>query len=195
MNTLSCLGAGHSLGGFTAVSCVVLCERLHSAVAFEAPGLTTFYLRASACRGGPAFWRERVTTYLAIPNPINMCQSHLGRIVRCAPHGAPCSWTRGPPLGFVLCLHLSCRTPLLSFNASMCPEATLGPIMQCASQSQMHAGSGSQHGSERVRPAALKRRRAHELVPGICTLRFCQAARSEPCSPSQEIPRVVDTYY
>ncbi|KAK9843785.1 hypothetical protein WJX81_006264 [Elliptochloris bilobata] len=73
---------GHSLGGFTAVSCAVLCDRMHSAVAFEAPGLTTFYHRAAACRGGPAFWRERVTTYLAIPNPINMCQSHLGRIVR-----------------------------------------------------------------------------------------------------------------
>lgn len=76
--------AGHSLGGFTAVSCAVLCDRIHSAVAFEAPGLTTFYHRAAACRGGPGFWRERVTTYLAIPNPINMCQSHLGRIVRCA---------------------------------------------------------------------------------------------------------------
>lgn len=102
---LSCLRPGHSLGGFTAVSCVVLCERLHSAVAFEAPGLTTFYLRASACRGGPAFWRERVTTYLAIPNPINMCQSHLGRIVRCAPHGAPCSWTCGPWDSFSVCIY------------------------------------------------------------------------------------------
>jgi len=81
--------AGHSLGGFTAVSCAVLCDRLHSAVAFEAPGLTTFYHRAAACRGGAGYWRERVTTYLAIPNPINMCQSHLGRIVRCAPAPRP----------------------------------------------------------------------------------------------------------
>ena len=81
--------AGHSLGGFTAVSCAVLCDRLHSAVAFEAPGLTTFYHRAAACRGGAGYWRERVTTYLAIPNPINMCQSHLGRIVRRAPPPRP----------------------------------------------------------------------------------------------------------
>ncbi len=26
--------------------------------------------------------QERVTNYLALPNPINMCQMHLGRLLR-----------------------------------------------------------------------------------------------------------------
>jgi hypothetical protein len=77
--------AGHSLGGFAAATCLILCsDHILCCTAFESPGLTTFYHRLAAQRGDEDFWRARITNYLAIPNPINMCQRHLGRIIRCA---------------------------------------------------------------------------------------------------------------
>ena len=77
--------AGHSLGGFAATTCAILCDRIAACVAFESPGLTTFYHRLAAQQGDEEYWRGRVTVYLAIPNPINMCQRHMGRIVRWGP--------------------------------------------------------------------------------------------------------------
>lgn len=77
-----CSCAGHSLGGFAAATCLILCDRILTCTAFESPGLTTFYHRLAAQQGGEEYWRERITNYLAIPNPINMCQKHLGRIIR-----------------------------------------------------------------------------------------------------------------
>ncbi len=76
-------GAGHSLGGFAAATCLILCDRILTCTAFESPGLTTFYHRLAAQQGDEDYWRDRITNYLAIPNPINMCQKHLGRIIRC----------------------------------------------------------------------------------------------------------------
>ncbi|KAK9807907.1 hypothetical protein WJX73_000144 [Symbiochloris irregularis] len=73
---------GHSLGGFTAISTTILCHAILRCVAFESPGLTTFYHRLARERGDAAFWQDRVINYLAIPNPINMCQHHLGLIFR-----------------------------------------------------------------------------------------------------------------
>ena len=31
--------------------------------------------------GDDAYWSARITSYLANPNPINMCQRHLGRVM------------------------------------------------------------------------------------------------------------------
>ncbi len=31
--------------------------------------------------GDDAYWSSRITSYLANPNPINMCQRHLGRVM------------------------------------------------------------------------------------------------------------------
>ncbi|BDA43970.1 hypothetical protein COCOBI_05-1540 [Coccomyxa sp. Obi] len=73
---------GHSLGGFAACCCLILCDHILTCTAFESPGLTTFYHRLAAQKGDEDFWRARIVNYLAIPNPINMCQRHLGRIVR-----------------------------------------------------------------------------------------------------------------
>eukprot|EP00891_Asterochloris_glomerata_P008904 jgi/Astpho2/8904/Aster-x0372 len=73
---------GHSLGGFTAASCCILDERILHAVTFESPGLTTFYHKLAGQIGNEQYWQERVTNYLALPNPINMCQMHLGRLLR-----------------------------------------------------------------------------------------------------------------
>ena len=75
-------GAGHSLGGFTAVSCAILNRSICHCTAFEAPGLTTFYHTLAAQRGGPEYWEDKITNYFTIPNPINMCQKHLGRMHR-----------------------------------------------------------------------------------------------------------------
>ena len=80
-----CCCAGHSLGGFTAISSAILCRQIAACVAFESPGLTTFYHKLAEERGDAAFWQGRVVNYLAIPNPINMCQRHLGRIYRRVP--------------------------------------------------------------------------------------------------------------
>ena len=74
--------AGHSLGGFTAISTAILCTEILECVAFESPGLTTFYHRLAEERGDSAFWQGRIINYLAVPNLINMCQIHLGRIYR-----------------------------------------------------------------------------------------------------------------
>lgn len=74
--------AGHSLGGFTAISSAILCDAILECVAFESPGLTTFYHKLAGEKGDDAYWQARVVNYLAIPNPINMCQRHLGRIHR-----------------------------------------------------------------------------------------------------------------
>lgn len=82
MRYLHC--TGHSLGGFAAATCLILCDHILTCTAFESPGLTTFYHRLAAQKGDEEFWCARITNYLAIPNPINMCQRHLGRIVRCA---------------------------------------------------------------------------------------------------------------
>ena len=79
---MRCSNAGHSLGGFAAATCLILCDRILTCTAFESPGLTTFYHRLAAQQGGEEHWRERITNYLAIPNPINMCQKHLGRVIR-----------------------------------------------------------------------------------------------------------------
>ncbi|KAK9818684.1 hypothetical protein WJX74_005716 [Apatococcus lobatus] len=72
---------GHSLGGFTAIACSVLSSRLLASVAFESPGLTTFYHNLADQVGDDAYWSSRITSYLANPNPINMCQRHLGRVM------------------------------------------------------------------------------------------------------------------
>ena len=78
------LCAGHSLGGFAAATCLILCDHILTCTAFESPGLTTFYHRLAAQKGDEDYWRARIANFLAIPNPINMCQRHLGRVVRCA---------------------------------------------------------------------------------------------------------------
>lgn len=74
--------AGHSLGGFTAASCAILNRSICQCTAFEAPGLTTFYHTLAAQRGGSEYWEDKITNYFTIPNPINMCQKHLGKMHR-----------------------------------------------------------------------------------------------------------------
>lgn len=75
--------AGFSLGSFIATSCMVaLHDRILAATNFESPGLTTYYHRLAHRIGDEAYWRSRCVNYLTIPNPINMCQPHLGRIIR-----------------------------------------------------------------------------------------------------------------
>ena len=76
------LGAGHSLGGFTAASCAILNTKIQHSTTFEAPGLTTFYHKLAAKLGDESFWDARITNYVTIPNPINMCQKHLGEVYR-----------------------------------------------------------------------------------------------------------------
>ncbi|KAL3138609.1 hypothetical protein ABBQ32_006374 [Trebouxia sp. C0010 RCD-2024] len=73
---------GHSLGGFTAASCAILNTKIRHSTTFEAPGLTTFYHKLAAESGTESFWDARVTNYVTIPNPINMCQKHLGEVYR-----------------------------------------------------------------------------------------------------------------
>ncbi len=43
---------GHSLGGFTATACTVLLREIHHCVAFECPGLTSYYHSAAAAACG-----------------------------------------------------------------------------------------------------------------------------------------------
>ena len=74
--------AGHSLGGFTAASCAILNTKIGHSTTFEAPGLTTFYHKLAAESGNESFWDGRITNYVTIPNPINMCQKHLGKVYR-----------------------------------------------------------------------------------------------------------------
>ena len=74
--------AGHSLGGFTAASCAILNTHIRHSTTFEAPGLTTFYHKLAAESGLDSFWEDRITNYVTIPNPINMCQKHLGEVYR-----------------------------------------------------------------------------------------------------------------
>ena len=74
--------AGHSLGGFTAASCAILNTRIHHCTTFEAPGLTTFYHKLAEQSGDAEFWDTKITNYVTIPNPINMCQKHLGEVYR-----------------------------------------------------------------------------------------------------------------
>lgn len=73
---------GHSLGGFTAASCAILNHNICHCTTFEAPGLTTFYHNLAAQRGHHEYWESKITNYVTIPNPINMCQKHLGQILR-----------------------------------------------------------------------------------------------------------------
>ena len=73
---------GHSLGGFTAASCAILNSNICHCTTFEAPGLTTFYHKLATELGNSHFWNERITNYVTIPNPINMCQKHLGEVYR-----------------------------------------------------------------------------------------------------------------
>ena len=70
------------MGGFTAASCAILNINIRHCTTFEAPGLTTFYHKVAAQSGDTAFWDQRITNYVTIPNPINMCQKHLGEIHR-----------------------------------------------------------------------------------------------------------------
>ncbi|KAK9808765.1 hypothetical protein WJX72_003209 [[Myrmecia] bisecta] len=86
---------GHSLGGFTATTCTILCDRILHCTTYESPGLTTFYQKLAANLGDEAYWRGRVTNYLGIPNPITMVNRHLGRLFR------------------VHLTHIQCRTDLL----------------------------------------------------------------------------------
>ena len=74
--------AGHSLGGFTAASCAILNTHIHHCTTFEAPGLTTFYHKLAEQSGDAEFWDTKITNYVTIPNPINMCQKHLGEVYR-----------------------------------------------------------------------------------------------------------------
>lgn len=62
--------------------CTILCDRILASINFESPGLTTYYHRLAVEVGDEDYWQRRVTNYLAIPNPINMCQRHLGKIYR-----------------------------------------------------------------------------------------------------------------
>lgn len=80
--TWSFYTTGHSLGGFTAASCAILNISIRHCTTFEAPGLTTFYHKLAAQSGDPQFWENRITNYVTIPNPINMCQKHLGMVHR-----------------------------------------------------------------------------------------------------------------
>lgn len=73
---------GHSLGGFTAASCAILNTHICHCTTFEAPGLTTFYHKLASELGNSHFWNDRITNYVTIPNPINMCQKHLGEVYR-----------------------------------------------------------------------------------------------------------------
>lgn len=86
MYTRTCLKighvTGHSLGGFTAASCAILNRSICHCTTFEAPGLTTFYHTLAAQQGGSDYWDSKITNYVTIPNPINMCQKHLGELYR-----------------------------------------------------------------------------------------------------------------
>ncbi|KAK9807020.1 hypothetical protein WJX72_010810 [[Myrmecia] bisecta] len=76
---------GHSLGGFTASCCAIFFPELLHVVAFESPGLTSFYhkLAAATARGEQhRYWQERCVNFLTWPNPINCCQKHLGSMYR-----------------------------------------------------------------------------------------------------------------
>lgn len=73
---------GHSLGGFTAASCAILNHSIRHCSTFEAPGLTTFYHKLAAQAGDSDHWSTKITNYVTIPNPINMCQKHLGEVYR-----------------------------------------------------------------------------------------------------------------
>lgn len=73
---------GHSLGGFTAASCAILNTHIRHCTTFEAPGLTTFYHKLAEQSGDAELWDAKITNYVTIPNPINMCQKHLGEVYR-----------------------------------------------------------------------------------------------------------------
>lgn len=48
---------------------------------FESPGLTPFYQDVAVLQTRRDEWKEVITNYVSIPNPINMAYRHLGRIV------------------------------------------------------------------------------------------------------------------
>lgn len=74
--------AGHSLGGFLATTITIRMPEIYHCVAFEAPGCPKLYLAMAELRGGSEFWREKITCYLTLPNPINMHHKHIGRVLR-----------------------------------------------------------------------------------------------------------------
>mmetsp|Transcript_9704 Transcript_9704/g.27737 ORF Transcript_9704/g.27737 Transcript_9704/m.27737 type:complete len:550 (-) Transcript_9704:174-1823(-) len=75
--------AGHSLGGFLATTIAIrMPELVQRCVAFESPGCPKLYRELAAVEAEEEEWRERITTYLTLPNPINTSHPHVGRIVR-----------------------------------------------------------------------------------------------------------------
>ena len=78
------LGAGHSLGGFTAACSAIFFKDILRVTTFESPGLTSFYHSLARQEGSKEYWQQRVVNYLSVPNPINTCQRHLGLMIRWA---------------------------------------------------------------------------------------------------------------
>ena len=76
------LGAGHSLGGFTAACSAIFFKDILRVTTFESPGLTSFYHSLARQEGSKEYWQQRVVNYLSVPNPINTCQRHLGLMIR-----------------------------------------------------------------------------------------------------------------
>eukprot|EP00873_Tetraselmis_striata_P033529 jgi/Tetstr1/453793/TSEL_040745.t1 len=73
---------GHSLGGFLATTITICLPEIHQCVVFEAPGCPKLYLSQAETRGSHEYWREKITCYVTLPNPINMHHKHIGRVVR-----------------------------------------------------------------------------------------------------------------
>ena len=76
------VGAGHSLGGFTAACSAIFFKDILRVTTFESPGLTSFYHSLARQEGSKEYWQQRVVNYLSVPNPINTCQRHLGLMIR-----------------------------------------------------------------------------------------------------------------
>ncbi|GMH37111.1 hypothetical protein BSKO_04984 [Bryopsis sp. KO-2023] len=90
--TLRVYLAGHSLGGMVSAAVAVMLQHWadhHNATihctTFESPGLTQHYWRLASEQNPDSddfdVWRERITNYVSMPNWINMCHPHLGRVV------------------------------------------------------------------------------------------------------------------
>lgn len=90
--TLRVYLAGHSLGGTVSAAVAVMLQpwaEHHNATihctTFESPGLTPRYWRQASEQDPDStsldVWRERITNYVSMPNMINMCHPHLGRVV------------------------------------------------------------------------------------------------------------------
>lgn len=80
--------AGHSLGGFLAAAITVClkdwAQNTGSKVVcttFESPGLTKYYWDIAEQQMSAEEWKDVITSYVALPNPMNMAHRHLGKII------------------------------------------------------------------------------------------------------------------